>query len=156
MNLTELLNESRTLCHADVVSKKRALELASDTLAGQSDNPLSEEIFSGLLNRERLGSTGIGDGVAIPHCRLAECESAVALLMTLATPIDFDAIDNRPVDLLCFLLVPEDGAEEHLQTLASLAELFSQEEVREKLRSCEASDELYTTFITQMEKVGVS
>ncbi|WP_432697953.1 PTS sugar transporter subunit IIA [Marinobacterium sp. YM272] len=154
MNLTELLNESRTLCHADVVSKKRALELASDTLAGQSGNPPSEEIFAGLLNRERLGSTGIGDGVAIPHCRLPACESAVALVMTLATPIDFDAIDNQPVDLLCFLLVPEDGAEEHLQTLAGLAELFSQRDAREKLRGCETSAELYSTFITQMEKLG--
>ncbi len=154
MKLTELLNESRTLCHADVVSKKRALELASDTLAGQSANPPSEEIFSGLLNRERLGSTGIGDGVAIPHCRLANCTSAVALLMTLATPIDFDAIDNQPVDLLCFLLVPEDGAEEHLQTLAGLAELFSQSEVRDKLRGCESNAELYSTFAALAETLG--
>ncbi|MBV1787302.1 PTS sugar transporter subunit IIA [Marinobacterium sp. D7] len=146
MNLTELLNESCTLCHADIVSKKRALELASDTLAGQSGTPAAEQIFSGLLNRERLGSTGIGDGVAIPHCRLPDCQQAMALLMTLATPIDFDAIDNRPVDLLCVLLVPEDGAEEHLQTLAGLAELFSQSEVREQLRACEQSPQLFQTI----------
>ncbi|KEA63265.1 PTS IIA-like nitrogen-regulatory protein PtsN [Marinobacterium lacunae] len=143
MNLTELLTESRTLCHTDIVSKKRALELASETLAGQPGAPATEQIFSGLLNRERLGSTGIGDGVAIPHCRLADCHQAMALLMTLATPIDFDAIDNRPVDLLCVLLVPEDGAEEHLQTLAGLAELFSQADVREQLRSCEQAAQLY-------------
>lgn len=145
MNLTELLTESRTLCHADIVSKKRALELASDTLAGQPGTPAAEQIFSGLLNRERLGSTGIGDGVAIPHCRLADCEQAMALLMTLATPIDFDAIDNRPVDLICVLLVPEDGAEEHLQTLAGLAELFSQSEARERIRACEQAPQLYQT-----------
>lgn len=145
MNLTELLTESRTLCHADIVSKKRALELASETLAGQPGSPAAEQIFSGLLNRERLGSTGIGDGVAIPHCRLTDCEQAMALLMTLATPIDFDAIDNRPVDLLCVLLVPEDGAEEHLQTLAGLAELFSQSEVRDQLRACEQTPQLFQT-----------
>ncbi|MBS99612.1 MAG: PTS fructose transporter subunit IIA [Oceanospirillaceae bacterium] len=143
MNLTELLTESRTLCHADAVSKKRALELASDALAGQTGAPSSEQIFSGLLNRERLGSTGVGDGVAIPHCRLADCNQPMALLMSLATPVDFDSIDNRPVDLLCFLLVPEDGAEEHLQTLAGLAELLSQSSVRDSLRSCEQSPELF-------------
>lgn len=144
MYLSDLLTEARTLCHADVVSKKRVLELASDTLAGQPGTPSAEQIFSGLLNRERLGSTGIGDGVAIPHCRLADCEQAIALLMTLSTPIDFDAIDSNPVDLLCFLLVPEDGAEEHLQTLAGLAELFSQDSVREELRACETSGTLYS------------
>ena len=67
----------------------------------------------------------------------------MALLMSLATPVDFDSIDNRPVDLLCFLLVPEDGAEEHLQTLAGLAELLSQSSVRDSLRSCEQSPELF-------------
>jgi len=147
MNLTELLTEPHTLCHAEAFSKKRALELASETFAGQPGVPTTDRIFSGLLNRERLGSTGIGDGVAIPHCRLPDCKQAVALLMTLAEPIDFDAIDNRPVDLLCFLLVPEDGAEEHLQTLAGLAELFSQESVRESLRGCKQSRQLYDTAV---------
>ncbi len=148
MHLSELLTEAHTLCHADAVSKKRALELAANTLGGQPGAPAVEQIFSGLLSRERLGSTGIGEGVAIPHCRLAECEQAVALLMSLATPIDFDAIDNRPVDLLCFLLVPDDGANEHLQTLAGLAELFSQSSVREQLRSCETSANLFNTVVT--------
>lgn len=147
MNLTELLTESRTLCHTEAGSKKRVLELAGEALAGQPGTPSADRIFSGLLNRERLGSTGIGDGVAIPHCRLPDCQQAVALLMSLAEPIDFDAIDNRPVDLLCFLLVPEDGAEEHLQTLAGLAELFSQESVREALRNCETSAQLYSQAI---------
>jgi PTS system nitrogen regulatory IIA component len=148
MNLTELLTEPRTLCHAEAFSKKRVLELASETLAGQPGTPAADLIFSSLLNRERLGSTGIGEGVAIPHCRLPDCTQAIALLMTLGEPIDFDAIDNRPVDLLCFLLVPEDGAEEHLQTLAGLAELFSQESVRESLRRCERSQQLYDTAVS--------
>jgi len=142
MQLSELLTPSRTLCHVDVVSKKRALELASQTIAEQLDGLAAEEIFSGLINRERLGSTGIGEGVAIPHCRLPGVTTAVGLLMTLATPIDFDAIDNRPVDLICFLLVPEEGAEEHLQTLAGLAEMFNNSTTRESLRSCEDSTSL--------------
>jgi len=142
MQLSELLTPSRTLCRVDVVSKKRALELASQTIAEQLDGLAAEEIFSGLINRERLGSTGIGEGVAIPHCRLPGVTTAVGLLMTLATPIDFDAIDNRPVDLICFLLVPEEGAEEHLQTLAGLAEMFNNSTTRESLRSCEDSASL--------------
>ena len=137
MQLSELLTPSRTLCHADVVSKKRALELASQTIAEQLDGLAAEDIFSGLINRERLGSTGIGEGVAIPHCRISGVNTAIGMLMTLSTPIDFDAIDNRPVDLICFLLVPEDGAEEHLQTLAGLAELFNDSATRESLRNCE-------------------
>lgn len=142
MQLSELLTSSRTLCHVDVVSKKRALELASQTIAEQLDGMAAEDIFSGLINRERLGSTGIGEGVAIPHCRIPGVTTAIGLLMTLSSPIDFDAIDNRPVDLICFLLVPEDGAEEHLQTLAGLAELFNDSSTRESLRSCEDSSSL--------------
>ncbi len=142
MQLSELLTSSRTLCHVDVVSKKRALELASQTIAEQLDGLAAEDIFSGLINRERLGSTGIGEGVAIPHCRTPGVTTAIGLLMTLSSPIDFDAIDNRPVDLICFLLVPEDGAEEHLQTLAGLAELFNDSSTRESLRSCEDSSNL--------------
>jgi len=142
MQLSELLTPSRTLCHVDVVSKKRALELASQTIAEQLNGPAAEDIFSGLINRERLGSTGIGEGVAIPHCRLAGVHRAVGLLMTLSSPIDFDAIDNRPVDLVCLLLVPEEGAEEHLQTLAGLAELFNNSDTRESLRACGSADDL--------------
>ncbi len=142
MQLSELLTPSLTLCHVDAVSKKRVLELASQTIAEQLNGPAAEDIFSGLINRERLGSTGIGEGVAIPHCRMAGVDRAVGMLMTLASPIDFDAIDNRPVDLVCLLLVPEQGAEEHLQTLAGLAELFNHSETREALRACEDSKSL--------------
>jgi PTS system nitrogen regulatory IIA component len=125
MQLSELLTSSRTLCHVDVVSKKRALELASKTIAEQLDGMAAEDIFSGLINRERLGSTGIGEGVAIPHCRIPGVTTAIGLLMTLSSP-----------------MVPEDGAEEHLQTLAGLAELFNDSSTRESLRSCEDSSSL--------------
>jgi len=150
MPISELLTESRTLCHIDAISKKRVLELASQTLAEQANGLDAEDIFSGLLNRERLGSTGIGDGVAIPHCRLAGCTEALALLITLKSAVDFDAIDNRPVDIVCCLLVPEDAASEHLHTLATLAELFSQSSVRELLRSSEDKQTLYQNVIQSL------
>jgi PTS system nitrogen regulatory IIA component len=147
MPISELLTESLTLCHIDAGSKKRVLEIASEALAAEIDKLEVEDVFSALLNRERLGSTGIGDGVAIPHCRLSGCNRALALLVTLKEPIDFNAIDNRPVDLLCCLLVPEDAATEHLQTLAGLAELFSQSEIRETLRSAADAATLYSRFL---------
>lgn len=149
MYLNQLLTTSRVLCQVDVVSKKRALEYAAETLAEQFEDAQipAETIFQGLLARERLGSTGIGDGIAIPHCRLEECPEAVALLMTLKSPIDFDAVDNAPVDLLCFLLVPQEGAEEHLQTLAGLAEMFSDASTRNQLRDCDNNERLYETAI---------
>lgn len=148
MHISELLTDQRTLCKVEAASKKRVLELASQAIAAQVDGLEADEIFSGLLNRERLGSTGIGDGIAIPHCRLASCRQALALLMTLQSPVDFDAIDGRPVDILCCLLVPEDAATEHLQTLAGLAELFSQASVRNSLRECTDNDTLYRQIIT--------
>ena len=152
MPISELLTESMTRCHIDAISKKRVLELASELLASNNEAMEAEDVFSALLNRERLGSTGIGDGVAIPHCRLADCEHATALLMTLKEPIEFDAIDNRPVDLLCCLLVPEDAATEHLHTLAGLAEMFNQSAIRESLRQCTTDNELYQRFISLADK----
>lgn len=147
MPISELLTPSMTHCHLDAVSKKRVLELASELLASDNESLEAEDVFSALLNRERLGSTGIGDGVAIPHCRLAGCDRALALLITLKEPVDFDAIDNRPVDLLCCLLVPEDAATAHLQTLAGLAEMFSQSDIRESLRQCTDDQALYQRFV---------
>ncbi len=152
MPISELLTESMTRCHIDAVSKKRVLEIASELFVTNNEAMEAEDVFSALLNRERLGSTGIGDGVAIPHCRLSGCEHATALLITLKEPIEFDAVDNRPVDLLCCLLVPEDAAADHLHTLASLAEMFSQSDIREALRQASTDQELYQQFITFAEK----
>ncbi len=124
-------------------SKKRVLENASELIAETVDSLDAEEIFTGLIGRERLGSTGLGDGVAIPHCRLENCQQTVGTLIKLPEPIDFDSIDGNPVDLLFLLLVPAEATEEHLQTLAAIAELFSQERFREALRQSTDGDDLY-------------
>lgn len=143
MLIQHLLTPSRTLCGLQGGSKKRVLEMTSQLIAEQNPGLDSDVIFSGLLGRERLGSTGIGDGVAIPHCRLADCKEALGYLITLDSPIDFDSIDGKPVDLLFTLVVPEEACEEHLQTLASVAELFSQEAVRNALRTAKDNESLY-------------
>ncbi|WP_415891447.1 PTS IIA-like nitrogen regulatory protein PtsN [Neptuniibacter sp. SY11_33] len=143
MLVHELLTPSSTLCGLEGSSKKRILEKASEIISEQNPDLEASCIFNGLHGREKLGSTGIGDGIAIPHCRLSDCDDAKGYLIKLAQPIDFDAIDSKPVDLLFVLLVPEDATSEHLQTLASIAELFSQESVREHLRSVEDNEALY-------------
>lgn len=145
MQVIELLTPSSALCGLEGGSKKRILENIAQLISDQHDEMDATCIFNGLHGREKLGSTGIGDGIAIPHCRLSSCSDAMGYLIKLCEPIDFDAIDKKPVDLLFVLMVPEDATSEHLQTLASVAELFSQESAREALRNCTDSAALYET-----------
>jgi PTS system nitrogen regulatory IIA component len=97
-----------------------------------------------LIARERLGSTGLGNGIAIPHGRLKNGQQTIAAFMQLSTSIDYDSVDNAPVDLLFALIVPENSTEEHLNTLATLAEMFSNTETLNKLRQSSSSEEMYT------------
>lgn len=146
MLIQQLLTPSRTLCGLEGGSKKRLLEQTSQLIADQNPGMDADAVFAGLLGRERLGSTGIGDGVAIPHCRLQDCPTALGYLITLNEPIDFDSIDGKPVDLIFTLVVPEEACEEHLQTLASAAELFSQEAVRCALREAQSDAALFNVI----------
>ncbi|MCV6591066.1 MAG: PTS IIA-like nitrogen regulatory protein PtsN [Marinobacterium sp.] len=143
MTITDLITPSSILWGLEGASKKRVLEMASHAIAGQHPSLEADAIFSGLINRERLGSTGIGEGVAIPHCRLGNCDEALGYLIKLDTPIDFDAIDGQPVDLLFILTVPEEACEQHLNTLASLAENFGRASFRDGLRACTSASSLY-------------
>lgn len=147
MSLDELLTPPLTICNLDGGSKKRVLETASKLIAEQAQGLAAEDIFSGLIGRERLGSTGIGSGIAIPHCRLDQAQRATGMLIKLVEPIDFDAIDNQPVDLLFVLLVPSEASDEHLQTLAMLAELFSRQEVLAALRDTSTDQQLFDTAL---------
>ena len=148
MELTRLLSAERTRCGVTVTSKKRALERLSEQL--MADIPAGSEatrnIFEGLTVRERLGSTGLGRGVALPHTRSPDIESSRAALIRLSTPISFDAADRQPVDLLLALLVPEHSNDEHLRILARLAELFRDESLCNRLRSCNSDAELYAVI----------
>jgi PTS system nitrogen regulatory IIA component len=137
MNITDLLMPDRTSCRENVGSKKRLLEYSSELLASSSPELSQNEIFNALINREKLGSTGLGKGVAIPHGRIASLERPVCALVKLASPVDFDATDGQPVDLIFTLLVPEDSTEEHLQVLSTIAEIFSNAGISMALRQCE-------------------
>jgi PTS system nitrogen regulatory IIA component len=147
MLIHETLVRERCFHNLPGNSKKRVLENASELIAEGVDTLDAEEIFSNLINRERLGSTGIGEGVAIPHCRLENCTETIGALISLPEPIDFDSIDGAPVDLLFVLLVPAEATEAHLQTLASLAERFSQAKFRQRLRQARSADELYRAAV---------
>jgi PTS system nitrogen regulatory IIA component len=147
IKLTELLVEERILLSRNIASKKRVLELLSDSVAVNVPELTSAEIFDCLVNRERLGSTGLGHGVAIPHGRLQNVSRPIAALLKLEEGVDYDAIDGQPVDLFCALLVPVQSTDEHLQILALLAEMFSDTELCARLRAAKSSAEIYTLLM---------
>ena len=142
--ISNLLTLGRTVCGAPGVSQKRIFETAARII---SDDQLSlpyDLVFSSLIAREKLGSTGLGNGIAIPHCRVENCTHAIGTLVTLENPIDFDSPDGQAVDILFVLLVPEGGQQQHLDILASIARLFSQADFCNQLRSAKNSSELYS------------
>lgn len=148
MQLEDILSQARCHCRIDGVSKKRILTIISEKLAGESGKLNAEEIFSSLMSREQLGSTGLGGGIAIPHCRVPLCSEIMGMLITLQEPVDFDAIDGEPVDIVFVLIVPEQKNDEHIETLAGLARLFSDEDFCFTLRQTQDSEDLYNIAIT--------
>ncbi|SFM48900.1 PTS IIA-like nitrogen-regulatory protein PtsN [Ectothiorhodospira mobilis] len=142
MNIGELLGSDRVHCTAEVSSKKRALEMLGEMLSTRLPKLTTGEIFDSLLARERLGSTGLGHGVAIPHGRLEGADEACAALLRLDRGVDYDAPDSEPVDILFALVVPTESSEEHLQILAVLARMFSDPETLARLRDAGSTREI--------------
>ncbi len=146
VSLQRILALDCTRAKLTASSRKRALEHASEILA--SHYGLNARlVLEQLLARERLGSTALGDGVAIPHCRFEDCDSAIGALLSLDTAIDYDAPDDNKVDLLFVLLVPTDAASEHLQILSELAGLFINASNREMLRSATSNESLHASLL---------
>ena len=143
MNIASILTSDCVLFQQECNSKKRILENIASHLCTQNPSLDSGNVFSALIARERLGSTGIGQGIAIPHCRIPGCTGTIGVLVTLKQPVDFDAIDNAPVDIIFVLVVPEDNDQEHLTTLAALAEFFSDKDRQRQLRKAKNPDMLY-------------
>ncbi|MCB5160568.1 PTS IIA-like nitrogen regulatory protein PtsN [Marinomonas algarum] len=145
MSLKSLLKAELVLAQQDIVSKKRVLESIADVVSNRlhCDN---EAIYDALLGREKLGSTGIGNGIAIPHCRLESANQTAIVVMSLQTPIDFDSIDKRAVDLIFALIVPPQECDQHLSTLAKIAELAQSPDALDKLRAAQTNDDLFTVF----------
>ncbi len=149
MRIADLLTPERIVLEVNVSSKKRAMELLSEQLASATAGLTPVDILNRLIARERLGSTGLGYGVAIPHSRMESIEEAIGAVLKLQQGIDFDATDQQPVDFLFALLVPENSTEEHLELLSQLAEMFSEETIRTQLRSAKTARELINIFDKQ-------
>ena len=147
MQLSDLITPDRVVCDLEVPSKKRALEQLSDLLSHNQTGIAAIDIYNSLLARERLGGTGIGHGIAIPHGRLQSTQETLGAFIRLKEGIDFDAIDHQPVDLIFAMVVPEEATQEHLQTLAKLAKMFNDEQVRDKLRAASNATELYQQLL---------
>ena len=132
MALADLLQQDAIIPALKVNSKKQLLqELAAK--AARITGVSEREVFDVILQREKLGSTGLGQGVAIPHGRIKGLREAVAALVTLKEPIPFDAPDGQPVNIACILLVPEKATDQHLQILSELAQMFSDKQFRDNL-----------------------
>jgi len=142
MQLTDFLTTDRIACDVNAHSKKRALEKLSELISHDQSSISATDIFDCLLSRERLGSTGVGFGVAIPHGRLKDSNHTTAALIQLNHGIDFDAVDNQPVDLLFALVVPDKATEEHLKILALLAAMFKEDELRAQLREAKNPEDI--------------
>jgi PTS system nitrogen regulatory IIA component len=149
MRISDILTSDRVRCGVEANSKKRALEVLSAQIALGDPSLTPRAVFDCLLARERLGSTGLGSGVAIPHGRLPNLLQAIGAFIRLKEPVNFDSLDNEPVDLLFGLLVPAASTDEHLQMLSLLAEGFSDETLRSQLRSPELSCEAVFILLTR-------
>jgi nitrogen PTS system EIIA component len=145
MPLSDLLAPKAVVSALKASDKKEAIQgLAARLGAAIRRDP--NEIFEVLLQRERLGSTGIGGGVAIPHAKLPKLEKLVGVFARLEKPIDFDALDGEPVDLVFVLLAPEQAGADHLKALARIARLLRDPKVAEKLRGVANSDEMFAVL----------
>ena len=129
-----------------VQSKKRLFECAAGAVSVAFELD-SEAVYKALLGREKLGSTAIGEGVAIPHCRILGCADPAGCLIILDDGIDFDAPDRLLVDLAFVLLVPIEATQEHLNILAQLAKAFAEADIRKKLREAASAEDARTTLI---------
>jgi|SRR5680860_561360 PTS system nitrogen regulatory IIA component len=143
LTIDNILAPELALCKVPASSKKRVLEFIAEQIRQHNDSLSESQIFNNLIARERLGSTGIGQGIAIPHCRLEGLEHVIGVLMTLEETVEFDAIDNQPVDLVFALVVPKEATSEHLELLSQLAEKFNERTFCDRLRQCEDASTLY-------------
>lgn len=145
MDLGDLIEPEGVIASLKAKSMKHVLQELAAHAAQLTDLP-EREVFDTLLQRERLGSTGVGHGVAIPHGKLAGLDRITGLFARLETPIDFDAIDDQPVDLVFLLLAPEDAGADHLKALARISRLLRGTDALEKLRSSKDSTALYAVL----------
>ncbi len=149
MDIAELIRPEGVIANLRASSKKQTLQELSKRAAGLTG--LAERaIFEILIQRERLGTTGVGQGIAIPHGKLPGLDRLHGLFAKLEKPVDFDAIDEQPVDLICLLLAPESAGADHLKALAQVSRLLRNKAICEKIRGSESEDAIYALLTESM------
>jgi len=142
MNLKHLIKPGSVLCNVSARSKKHCLEILSELLTRSTPDIASEEIFAKLIERERLGCTCLGKGVAFPHCRVAGLKKSAGALMKLTESVDFDSLDGQSVDIIIGLMVPEELDEGDLSEIDALSKLLCDDALCARLRSVSSSSDL--------------
>ena len=143
MQIKDFISEQGIIFSPSVSSKKRALEVLSETIAHQDSKLNKNKVLDALLAREKLGSTGLGNGIAIPHCRIHGLQNIYVSVLKLDEGVDYEASDDHVVNFLFCLVVPEDANDDHLQLLASIAELLDNEKLQNSIQECSNATELY-------------
>lgn len=143
MKLNEILTVDCTQCAVPLSSKKRILEHICSIASNKIPEHTKFQLLESLLEREKMGSTGIGNGIAIPHGRLSNTSQVVAVFLTTEQAVSFDAIDNRAVDIFVALFVPDAACKDHLTTLQSIARLLSDKKISKQIRKCDSNEDLF-------------
>ena len=155
MTLSELISPHSVACNLHVTSKKQLFQEMAELIVGEDVVDAKEfsvrDIVSAAMDRERLGSTGVGSGVALPHARLEGLDRVHAALARLEEPLEYDSIDERPVDLVVLLLAPNDAGSEHLRALAQVSRRMRREDVRARLRTAPNAESLHISLLNDPE-----
>ncbi len=142
MIINDIISLDRTQCSVKCQSKKRIFEIISEIAIEQSPELDQVEVLTSLLARERMGSTGIGHGIAIPHGKIEGLTNMIAVIVTSDCPIEFDAIDSQPVDIFFAILVPEEQTDKHIQALSGIARKLSDKNIVKAIRSASNKNEI--------------
>ena len=146
MDISDLLAANGVVLRGGASSKRQALHAVAEAFAGATGMD-ADRTLEALLEREALGSTGLGSGVAVPHARLRDIERVTGVFVRLDTPVAFDAVDDRPVDLLFALFAPPKDGAEHLRALAAVSRALRSSELREQLRQARTTDAVRALFV---------
>jgi len=147
MILEQLISPDSVLCNAHARSKKHSLEILSELLANPNPDIANEEIFAKLIERERLGSTGLDKGTAFPHCRISSVLNSCGAFMKVSDPVDFDSPDGESVDLIFGLILPTELTDIHYADIDMITGFLTNDSLTAKLRSANSSSELYEILL---------
>lgn len=152
MDITEILSPESTFSNLRLSSKKKVLEKISNVMSEAIDCP-NQEIYESLLSREKLGSTALGDGIAIPHGRLNQLDKAISVFILLDDPIDYDSPDDKPVDIIFAIMVPQNANNEQLKYLAQIAKILSEGCLVSQIRNAHSDQALYEIIEKGLAKI---